>query len=272
MSNVFKTNLVIFTIPPGGTFYFTIEYGSRAITLSLYGRNLYIMGLREPHETFEIKERNEKRKSYMSGEKIKILPFKKNYRFLAPKGDVINVRLGLFALLEAFEVLHKCCGETQGVKQAVSAFAVHLCEAGRLQSVLKDVCEISLERTMETLDSRSPNSFWINKYGNCGGQEMKRVSCMKEGKTPPVLKHYGNDKVTEAQILNQIRIFPRDGYDEGFFEHEPMPLEATENDSVLAAYQDWLRNSKGVKSSGSHSRSNKQGKVRAFQLEEVPMS
>lgn len=58
----------------------------------------------------------------------------------------------------------------------------------------------------------------------------------------------------------------------GFFEHEPMPLEATENDSVLAAYQDWLRNSKGVKSSGSHSRSNKQGKVRAFQLEEVPMS
>jgi hypothetical protein len=77
-----------------------------------------------------------------------------------------------FALLEPFETLHKCSGESQAVKQALTGFVVHLCEAGRLQSVLKDVCENSLDNTIESLDSRCPNSFWINEYGDLGGQEI----------------------------------------------------------------------------------------------------
>jgi hypothetical protein len=108
----------------------------------------------------------------MSGEKVKIFLFKKNYRFIAPNGDVINVRLGYFALLEPFEARHKCSGESKAVKQALTAFVVHLCEAGRLQSVLKDVCEISLDNAIESLDSRCPNSFCINEYGDLGGQEI----------------------------------------------------------------------------------------------------
>jgi hypothetical protein len=54
-----------------------------------------------------------------------------------------------------------------------------------------------------------------------------------------------HDEVTEAQILNQIRIYPRDRYHLGFFEHEPTSSKVTEKDSVLHAYRAWLRTTKG---------------------------
>ena len=63
--------------------------------------------------TFEMKSQScPRKKNYMSGENVKILPFKKNYNIIAPQGDVRKVRLGLYSFQEAFEVIYKCRGET----------------------------------------------------------------------------------------------------------------------------------------------------------------
>ncbi|RLM79870.1 hypothetical protein C2845_PM12G02360 [Panicum miliaceum] len=83
---------------------------------------------------------------------------------------------------------------------------------------------------------------------------MKRIAYLKQGKTPPAIIPCDNHDVMEVKILNEIRIFPRDGCDEGDFEHEPRLSNPTENDPVLEAYHSWLRSSKGANSSNKHSR------------------
>lgn len=213
LSDILKKKMVVFTTPPAGSFKFIMEYKGRAIEISLYGRDLYTMGFRVLAETFEMRSNLCKRtKNFMSGQSVTILQFKKNYNVIAPHGDVRHVRLGLFSLMEAFEVLYKCSGETETshVRNAIATFAVHLAEAGRLQSILKYTCQISAEGSMETLDSRSDNSLWVNDYNNYGGQVMTRIARLKQGKTLPEIIPCENHDVTEVKILNQIGIFPRD--------------------------------------------------------------
>lgn len=43
VSDIFGSNLVVFTAPPNGTFFLTLEYKNRSLTLPINGRNLYIM-------------------------------------------------------------------------------------------------------------------------------------------------------------------------------------------------------------------------------------
>lgn len=111
----FGYSKVIFTTlpPPGGTFYFNIEYQRRILSLALDEKNLYLMGWQGPHGTFEL---NEHPPTGMSPNNITVFYVKNNYRFLAPRQDVKNVRIGLLALREAFEKMYKFKGKNNALQ------------------------------------------------------------------------------------------------------------------------------------------------------------
>lgn len=46
VSHIYGSSLLIFTTPAGGTFYLTMQYKGRFLTVLIAGRNLYIRGWR----------------------------------------------------------------------------------------------------------------------------------------------------------------------------------------------------------------------------------
>lgn len=252
-------NVVVFTNPPQGTFYCNVEYLGRTIEVAIYLRTLYLMGWTGANGKFDMKMENEER--YMSPSAT-VLKFKKNYRFLAPIsegcGKVENVLIGLYAWQQAFEAMHKAVNESKSLRQAVATFAVHISEAARIQSVLKDICVISAEYTMETLDSRTNNSFWINNYGHYGKVELLRISTLCSGEVPEPIKDchchvHGDDardldiKISESEILNQIRIMPRDVGDGVFKCLDPAPSHPWETDKLIKSRKPEDKSTKGWK-------------------------
>jgi hypothetical protein len=117
-----RSNLVIFTPLSGGPVYVKLVHKSRSLEFALWGRNLYVMGWRGPHGTVEIKDPMEHRKNFVVGPVI-IFPSYKNYVYLAPNGQVSNIRLGPYALREAFEVLYKYHGKYR--YEALQAVAIN---------------------------------------------------------------------------------------------------------------------------------------------------
>lgn len=84
VSSIHGPNLMVYTTPPGGTFYLTIEYLKRSLTLLLAGRNLYIMGWKEGlHGSFELCS---PQTPYMLGD-VKVISLGDNYRFLCPQNQ-----------------------------------------------------------------------------------------------------------------------------------------------------------------------------------------
>jgi hypothetical protein len=274
LSSLFGNNKVLFTTPPAGCFTFTFQYLGRTLDICLYGRNLYVMGWRNPNGTFEIKLESENRKNFMSGEGVTVVQFKKNHMFLAPERDVSKIRLGMHALREAFEVLHKSTGNSYEVRLAVGTFVVHTSEAGRLQGVLKDVCTAALQDTVGKVGKY--NRFWIQRYDHYAKKEMAQIDALLHGETPPGIKACQKSidqgvEISENIILNQIRIFPRDGYNVRAFKHEPTPSDDPCEDDPVFGNDIWLQSSKGEKlaTKGLSSKKDRR-KVKSPGLEEVP--
>ena len=120
------------------------------------------MGWQGPHGTFEL---NEHSPTGTSPNNVRVIYVKKNYKFLAPRQDVKNVRIGLLALREVFEKMYKSKVKNNVLLESVATFAVHFSEAGRIQSIFKDICLTSNAFFMNTLDHRSKyNLLWINNY------------------------------------------------------------------------------------------------------------
>jgi cob(I)alamin adenosyltransferase len=272
LSNLFGTNKVLFTTPPAGCFTFMFQYLGRKLDICLSGRNLYVMGWRSQNGTFELKLKSEKRKNFMRGEGVIVIPCKKNYRFLAPQGDVSNVRLGFFAIREAFEVLYKSTGETDEAMAAVGTFAVHTSEAGRLQDVLKDVCTASLQNIMGTVGSK--NKFWIQRYDHYAELGMEQINALLHGKTAAGIEACEKAvaegvEISQEIVLHQIRIFPRDAYNIGVFQHEQAPKDQSEDDSVDGSDSS-LKSSKDMKRETKEKKRDKRKMKDDSVVEEVP--
>lgn len=213
LPRIYGPNLEVFTTPSEGTFYLTLEHKRRHLALSLAGRDLYFMGWRSGHGTFELKPDSQD-EHYMR-EPCVTLHLRKNYSFLSPKREVGNTRIGPRALKDAFEILYKCRGKlSDGLKEAVGILAVHICEAARIQGVLNDV-SFSFREFVPSLDSKNKNSFWIDNWDDLAGIAMERVDAVDKGETPPPFRNYDDAPVlitSELQIFRQIRILPRDAY------------------------------------------------------------
>lgn len=251
VSRIFGHNLGVFTTPPGGPFHVTLVYEGRSLKLTLHARDLYIMGWRGPYGTVEIKAPSEKRKNYMLGENVTILPTYKNYYYLASSGLLQNVLLGPHALRPCFNVLYKYDGKcTAAVLEAVATAAVNLAEPARIQDIYDDVCTCYQDDIIFPLDSRrDTNSVWVRKYSHYGGVVMRRIDAMLSGNTPePILSNKGIHIQSDIQILNTIRILPRDGHDQGKFVREARPSEPTEGDSDVEDRGCNLKDVKGRKS------------------------
>lgn len=168
LPRIYGPNLEVFTTPSEGTFYLTLEHKRRHLALSLAGRDLYFMGWRSGHGTFELKPDSQD-EHYMR-EPCVTLHMRKNYSFLSPKREVGNTRISLRALKDAFEILYKCRGKlSDGLKEAVGILAVHICEAARIQGVLNDVSNVSFPKFRKAhtnVDNKrpcicSPNSSYV---------------------------------------------------------------------------------------------------------------
>jgi hypothetical protein len=100
LSAHFGPGAEVFTTPAGGTFHFTFEYNKRRLTLFIYGRDLYVKGWHsEKNGMFQIM------KDFIPDPRCKFLNTGENYHDLCRQGKVSEVRVGLEALIESFEVM-----------------------------------------------------------------------------------------------------------------------------------------------------------------------
>lgn len=200
--------------------------------MSLKARDLYLLGWRSEHGTFEIREDNEKQ--YMVGQDITVVDVSKNYSLLSTDGKVSLTRIGPSPIREAFEVLFKCRGEPSWeVKQAIARYAVVFSEAARLQSVYNtvclsysdpDFCECQLDNTCY-----KKNSFWIRRYSHYCEQLMEQINELKAGRIPKPIKNKGDDDIRSyIDILREFRVLLLDACHVGEFKHQPAPENMTE--------------------------------------------
>jgi len=226
LSSIYGSKIEVFTTPEGGTFFLGFEYKNRFLVLSLAGRDLYTMGWRSMHGTFELKSDTQE-ENYMVADPCTVLDIPKQYMFLSPKGKVGNIRIGELAMKDAFEMLHTCRGQVSyEVMQGIGIFSVNFQEAARFQGVFNDICASFCPLDgydVTTLDSRKTNSFWVQNWDHYAFQGMKRVSRLLNGKSPSPIDNPEGAVIevsSESEIFKQIRILPRDAYGEWPFEHE----------------------------------------------------
>jgi hypothetical protein len=77
--------------------------------------DLYVMGLRSPNRSFEIKEKTTKKKSqksrnYMLDEDVREVYRGKNYADLTPNRKLDNTMLGIYEFRRAFYILYEYNG------------------------------------------------------------------------------------------------------------------------------------------------------------------
>lgn len=140
----------IFTTPGNGTFYMTLQYRGRTITLNIYGNNLYLVGWTGGlGGGFELMSGAN---SCMAPQGQTVLKFGGNYRRLYPPGYE-STRLGLGALRDSFDTLYKSDGGgSYRLRKAITIMCTHFPEAARLQCVLK---------SMRLIFSCSFDSDWV---------------------------------------------------------------------------------------------------------------
>lgn len=83
---------MVYTTPEDGSFFIVLEYKKRHVALTLARRDLYFMGWRSIHGTFELKSDTQV-VCYMAGDPV-ILDISTNYRFLCTNNDVGQRRRG----------------------------------------------------------------------------------------------------------------------------------------------------------------------------------
>jgi hypothetical protein len=217
LPEVYGPNLEVYTTPAGGTYFLTVEYKGRHLVLSLAGRDLYFMGWRSEHGTFELKP-DSQTQLYMADDSCIILDIPKNYGFLTRERKVGLTWMGPMALQQAFEILYKCRGlVSDELKQAVGIFAVHFCEAARIQDIFNDSCS-SFDYEVSELDSRNKsNSYWVNNYDDMAGVAMSRADLVAKGETLPPVTIPSVKVTSEMDIFRQLRVLPRDAYKFGIF-------------------------------------------------------
>jgi len=236
-SHIYGATVFSFTTPPGGTFYITLKFEGRSITLLLAGRDLYIKGWRdESHGSFEI--RMEHCSAYMLG-KVKVMNIEKNYSFLSTSGKVGGTRIGPDALREAFNILFKYKGERSSeVKRAIGVFAVNFPEAIRIQKVYKTVVRSFLNSDQQVLDPipiapdeptpdpEDTNTLWIENYGHYSHQAILDANARDSGTDPPGIGNRDGAHVESAtEIFREIRVGLRDACPEGENETKPQKIE-----------------------------------------------
>ena len=154
LSAHFGPGAEVFTTPADGTFHFTFEYDKRRLTLFLYGPNLYMMGWDgDRYGMFEIE------KNFIPDKTCRYLDTGLNYHDYCPGGKVGMVRIGPDALIEKFDVLHKCNGVvTADVLRSIAVFIVGSSEPIRLEDVFEEYLFSfdTRKNYLRTLDGRSP--------------------------------------------------------------------------------------------------------------------
>jgi hypothetical protein len=97
--------------------------------------DLYVMGLRSPNRSFEIKEKTTKKKSqksrnYMLDEDVREVYRGKNYADLTPNRKLDDTMLGIYEFKRAFYVLYEYKGGGPGsIKEDVGRAATFISEA-----------------------------------------------------------------------------------------------------------------------------------------------
>ncbi|OQU89939.1 hypothetical protein SORBI_3002G298201 [Sorghum bicolor] len=237
-SHIYGATVFYFTTPPGGTFYITLEFEGRSITLLLAGRDLYIKGWRdESHGSFEI--RMEECAAYMLGE-VKVMNIEKNYSFLSTSGRVGGTRIGPEALREAFNILFKYKGERcPEVRRAIGVFAVNFPEAIRIQKVYKTVVRSFLNSEQQVLDPipeasdeqtqpdpEDTNTLWIENCGHYSHQAMLDANARDSETNPPGISNRDGANVESAtEIFREIRVGLRDACPKAKNELKPQKIE-----------------------------------------------
>ncbi|KAG2652328.1 hypothetical protein PVAP13_1NG365900 [Panicum virgatum] len=219
LSAHFGPGAEVFTTPADGTFHFTFEYDKRRLTLFLYGPNLYMMGWDgDRYGMFEIE------KNFIPDKTCRYLDTGLNYHDYCPGGKVGMVRIGPDALIEKFDVLHKCNGVvTADVLRSIAVFIVGSSEPIRLEDVFEEYLFSfdTRKNYLRTLDGRSPLSSSVRKYGHrsklllkclhqiLGGDPCREIMDPREGRV-----------VSVHELRHKIRVPLLDSFDEGDFKHD----------------------------------------------------
>ena len=131
LSDYFGPGAEVYTTPANGTFHLTFvckerKYKERKLTFFLHGRDLYLKGWKgDKFGTFEIQSKKQQH-NYIEDPSCTVLKIGENYHNFLPRGNIGNVRIGPFAMMDSLEVLHKCNGVMSSEDlAAIAVFAVN---------------------------------------------------------------------------------------------------------------------------------------------------
>lgn len=112
ISGLFGPGAEVYTTPATGTLHVKLRNKGRELTLFFRGRDLYLKGWRS--DRFGLfaahPDRFDKKDCFIQDKACKHLNIEDNYHQLVPGGRIGKVRVGPLAMLDYFEVLHKCNG------------------------------------------------------------------------------------------------------------------------------------------------------------------
>uniref|UniRef100_A0A0E0EF85 Uncharacterized protein n=1 Tax=Oryza meridionalis TaxID=40149 RepID=A0A0E0EF85_9ORYZ len=224
ISGLFGPGAEVYTTPATGTLHVKLRNKGRELTLFFRGRDLYLKGWRS--DRFGLfaahPDRFDKKDCFIQDKACKHLNIEDNYHQLVPGGRIGKVRVGPLAMLDYFEVLHKCNGiVTTDVLGAVAGFAVNFAEPIRQEDVLEDILESFVHFDVAMLDSRRALSLYVRKYDHYSREFLTGVDNFLHGRPMPEILN--REEVTVKSLHElwcRIKVPLRDSYNDGAFYHD----------------------------------------------------
>lgn len=181
LSEFFGPGAEVFTTPGSGTFYLIYKYDNCKLSVILSGKNLYVKGWHgDRFGGFKIDEQFIKDPEYI------FLNTGDNYTALCKCRSVSTVRIGFQAIIDNFEVLHKCNGIiSTDLCRAIAVFAVNGPEAIRFEDVLDAIMaskQFLLGKDLAAI---------VNNYYFYSNQLLACLDSMLQGKGSNFVNKYG---------------------------------------------------------------------------------
>lgn len=153
LSPLFGFEKVIHTVLEEDSFHFIVTHGGEYIDLVFDGRQSWFHGWLTPDCVFEFLK-TKRPQAYINHKACKILDFTGHYEHIAPNKSPGEIVMGLEPIIEAFNELRFCNGESSlALKHALGRFVLLLGESSKFHRVFYCWCKAIIGEGTTTLDN-----------------------------------------------------------------------------------------------------------------------
>jgi hypothetical protein len=111
------------------------------------------------------------------------------------------------------------------ISEDVAIVAVHISDAAWYPYICHYICKSFIQLKLSKLGIDPTNITYVTNYNKMSAFVMENIDRMKSGKEPQPIRIHGLENKTMNELLNDVGILFRDGYNEhdSNFQHEDRP-------------------------------------------------